>query len=808
MQITKEVIKKNFLDNLHTMRGKDIEEASLMDKYLALGGFVKNNIYENWVKTNRNYRKNKVKQIYYFSMEFLIGRLIGAYLLNLGILDICRDALFELGINLDELLEVEPDAGLGNGGLGRLAACFLDSMASLMIPGHGCGIRYKYGHFHQKIFNGYQVELPDNWLKEGNIWEVRRPDKSVEVRFGGNVRTLKKDGKLIFIHENYETVLAVPYDTPIIGYDNKNVNTLRLWNAETLIKEDLNFTNYGHDEYLRVMEYKNATEKISQVLYPDDSNEEGKILRLKQEYFLVSAGIQSIIRTFKKENNIISDFSKKVAIHINDTHPALAVPELMRIFIDEEGLGWDEAWKITNSTISYTNHTIMSEALEKWPVDTFRTLLPRIYMIIEEINKRFCKLLLDKYNGNKDIVTKMAIISCGYVKMAHLAIVGSYSINGVSKLHTEILKNYVLKHFYNYYPYKFNNKTNGITHRRWLIKSNPELTKLINECINDDWIKYPHQLNKLNEFVHDSVFKEKLAEVKKLNKIKLSEFIEEKYDLVLDCDSIFDVQIKRIHAYKRQLLNAINILSLYIRLKENPNEDIVPRTFIFGGKAAPGYAYAKVIIKFINTIAAVINNDITIGDKLKVIFAEDYCVSLAELIIPAADVSEQISTAGKEASGTGNMKFMMNGALTLGTLDGANIEIRDLVGTENIVTFGLTEREVLNYYNYGGYNSYEVYNCDDRIKKALDSLINGFLGTNEFSVIYNSLLQDNDEFFVLKDFLSYVDAQSRVNRYYKNKDMWLKMCAINVACSGNFSSDRTIKEYASKIWKTNQVNLS
>lgn len=806
----KEEFKKAFLGKLETMQGETLEEASEMDKYFALANLVRDYITKNWVYTNNQYLEQTTKEIYYFSLEFLLGKLLGKYLLNLGIRELCDDALKDLGISLSELEELEPDAGLGNGGLGRLAACFLDSLASLGLPGHGCGIRYKYGLFEQKIVDGYQVELPDNWLRDGNAWEIRKSDKAVEVRFGGNVRIHQVDGKTVFIHENYNPVLAIPYDTPILGYQNDTVNNLRLFSAETA-NQGFDFSSFGRGDYLKAMEDKYSTEAISQVLYPDDGHYEGMLLRLKQQYFFVSAGLQSIVRRFKRKGNQLGDFADKVAIHINDTHPALAVPELMRILIDEEGLGWDEAWQITTSTISYTNHTILAEALEKWPVEMVKDLLPRVYMIIEEINERFCQELWQKYPDDWEKIHSMAIIADGYVKMAHLAIVGSYSVNGVAKIHTQILKKQVMNNFCNYYPYKFNNKTNGITHRRWLLYANPSLAHLITETIGPSWIKHPTDLIDLLKYRDDSALQEQIAKIKLKNKIKLAKIIEDKYSLKVDLESIFDVQVKRLHAYKRQILNVLHIMDLYNRLQENPDLNIHPRTFIFGAKAAPSYYLAKLTIKLINTLATLINNDKTIQDKIKIVFLENYRVSLAEKIFPAADLSEQISTASKEASGTGNMKFMMNGALTLGTLDGANIEIKDEVGAENIFIFGLTANEVINYYQHGGYSSWDIYHSDFRVKTVLEQLVNGYLPASreEFRNIYNHLLYNNDEYFVLKDFASYTQAQKQANDTFLGKKKWLKMSITNIAHSGKFSSDRTISEYATGIWhsKPNQNSL-
>lgn len=808
MGISKEKFKEDYLSKLMTMHAKSFEDASLTDKYSALGSLIRDYAAPDWVKTNEEYAEKAEKQVYYFSIEFLLGRLLGNNLVNMGLEKVCVEVLDELGMTLPELKSAEPDAGLGNGGLGRLAACFLDSMASLGIPGHGCGIRYKYGLFEQKIIDGYQVELPDNWLREGNVWEIRKADKAVEVKLGGNVRVEYENGRLRFYHENYDTVLAVPYDTPIIGYGNDTVNTLRLWNAENPEK-DFDLGSFSKGEYLKAVEHKYSVESISQVLYPDDSYEEGKRLRLKQQYFFVSAGLQSIVRSFKSVGSPIADFDEKVAIHINDTHPAIAVPELMRILMDEEGLDWDQAWKITTNTISYTNHTILSEALEKWPVEMFKSMLPRVYMIVEEINERFCKDLWNRYPGNWDKISRMAIIADGYVKMAHLAIVGSHSVNGVAKIHTEILKKQELVDFYNFYPYKFNNKTNGITHRRWLLKSNPKLAGLIRETIGDGWTRHPSELINLLKYQDDPGFRQKVNEIKLHNKQELVKIIKDKYSIAVDANSIFDVQIKRLHAYKRQLLNVFHIMDLYNRLRENPGLDIIPRTFIFGAKAAPGYQLAKQEIKLINTLAEKVNNDKSVRDKLKVIFMEDYKVSLAERIIPAADVSEQISTTTKEASGTGNMKLMMNGAVTVATLDGANIEIRDEVGDENIIIFGMTEREVLDYYRNGGYSAIEMYNNDTRIKVVVDQLVNGFFPVSgmEFMNIYNHLLLHNDEYFVLKDFDSYVKAHGRVDEMYRDRSKWLKMSINNIAHSGVFSSDRTITEYATGIWGVRNVSV-
>ncbi len=802
----KETFKQAFLDKLQTLFGETLEESSEMDRYMSLGSLIRDYTSFNWAKTNKQYQDKNVKQVYYFSMEFLLGRLLGSNLINLLVQDTCREALKELGIDLNVLENVEADAGLGNGGLGRLAACFLDSLASLSLPGHGCGIRYKYGFFEQRIVDGYQVELPDNWLRDGNVWEVRKSDLAVEVRFYGNVREEVIGDKTVFIHENFEPVLAVPYDTPIIGYNTNTVNTLRLWSAETAYK-DFDFSCFSRGDYLKAVEYKSSVESISQILYPDESHYKGRELRLKQQYFFVSAGIQCIIRRFKKYHGSLKTLHEKVTIHVNDTHPVLAIPELMRILIDQEGLTWEEAWAVTTQTISYTNHTILAEALEKWPIDMFKTLLPRIYQIIYEINERYCQDLWEKYPGEWDRIHKMAIVADGYIKMAHLAIAGSYSINGVSKIHTDILKYQEMKNFYESAPDKFNSKTNGVTHRRWLLKANPALSNLITQTIGTNWIKFPIDLISLHDYAEDASFLEKLRDVKKQNKAALAKFIKEKYDFSVDTDSIFDVQVKRMHAYKRQLLNVLHIMDLYNRLRENPDLDIVPRTYIFGAKASPSYVFAKTTIKLINTLAQKINNDKSIKDKLKVVFLENYRVSLAEMIFPASDLSEQISTAGKEASGTGNMKFMMNGAVTIGTMDGANIEICEVVGQENMFIFGLTAQEVAEYYQNGHYCSWDIYANDLRVKTVLDQLVNGYfpVAAEEFRNLHTDLLHNNDVFFVLKDFASYANAQHQVDQTFRDQQKWLKMSLENIAHSGKFSSDRSITEYATSIWHLKPV---
>ncbi|MGG3470326.1 glycogen/starch/alpha-glucan phosphorylase [Neobacillus pocheonensis] len=796
----KESFKSVFIEKLETMYAKSFKESTLRDQYNTLGNMVREYISSEWISTNERNRKENTKQMYYLSIEFLLGRLLGSNLLNLGIRQVCEEGLADLGINLQDLEENEADAGLGNGGLGRLAACFLDSLASLDLPGHGCGIRYKHGLFDQKIVDGYQVELPEQWLRHENVWEVRRHDQAIEVLFWGNVESVVYNDRLEFHHLNAETITAVPYDVPVIGNKANTVNTLRLWSAEP--------SPYPPNNK-NVLVYKRETEAISEFLYPDDTHDEGKILRLKQQYFLVSASLQRITTDFRMEHGSLRNLHEKVAIHINDTHPVLAIPELMRILLDEEKLSWEEAWNITKNTISYTNHTTLSEALEKWPIHIFKPLLPRIFMIVEEINEQFCRDLWNNYPYEWKRIEEMAIIAHGVVKMAHLAIVGSHSVNGVAKIHTEILKQREMRLFYEVYPEKFNNKTNGITHRRWLLKANPQLSELICETIGTEWMANPSKLESLLKYKSDAAFQQKFYNVKQERKNILAKRIQEQTGIMVDTESIFDVQVKRLHAYKRQLLNVLHIMYLYNRLKEDSHFTITPRTFIFGAKASPGYYYAKKIIKLINDLARIVNNDPQTKDVLKVIFLENYRVSLAEEIFPASDVSEQISTASKEASGTGNMKFMMNGALTVGTLDGANIEISEEVGLSNIFIFGLTAEEVLHYYQHGGYQSSDYYHHDLRIKKVVDQLVNGHFPNafDEFDPIYHSLTTQNDEYFVLRDFASYVDIQEEVGKAYQNRPHWLEMSITNVAKSGFFTSDRTIAEYAKDIWKIESAGV-
>ncbi|MGM0903259.1 MAG: glycogen/starch/alpha-glucan phosphorylase [Bacillota bacterium] len=786
-----------FLKKFEMTFGKSFSESTKREQFQTLGHMIREYVSSDWIQTNEQYRSTGKKQVYYLSIEFLLGRLLRHNLMNLGIETVVSEGLLELGIDLEELEEIEADAGLGNGGLGRLAACFLDSLASLNLPGHGYGIRYKHGLFEQKIVDGYQVELPEQWLRHGHVWEVRKSDDSIEIPFWGKVESYQENGKLMFRHLHAETVTAVPYDLPVLGYQTETVNTLRLWSAEPS-----RFTANTD-----ILTYKKETESISELLYPDDTHDEGKILRLKQQYLLVAASLQSIVSSYKKQKRSLLDFHQYVGIHINDTHPAIAVPELMRILMDQEGLGWNEAWYITVNTLSYTNHTTLSEALERWPMRIFQPLLPRIYMIIEEINERFCQELWDKYPGDWERIENMAIIAHGEVRMAPLAIVGSHSVNGVAKLHTDILKEREMNAFYQVFPERFNNKTNGITHRRWLIKSNPKLSNLITESIGPKWIADTENLENLLAYRHDAAFLQELAGIKQANKEKLAKIIHEKSGILVDTNSIFDVQVKRLHAYKRQLLNVLHIMYLYNRLKADPDYPLYPRTFIFGAKASPGYYFAKKVIKLINTVADKINHDPDVNDRLKVVFLENYRVSLAEDIFPAAEVSQQISTASKEASGTGNMKFMMNGALTLGTLDGANVEITELVGEDNIFLFGLRAQEVLNFQKNGGYNSREYYHYDSRIREVTEQLVNGFFPDTEgeFTAIYDSLLDHNDQYFVLRDFASYVQIQERVSEEYRDRDKWLEKSLVNIAKSGFFSSDRTIQEYANNIWNIKPI---
>lgn len=786
--------------------GKNLEDAHNKDVYYVIAAIVNEELMPQWESTKKKYKEKMCKQVYYLSMEFLIGSLLENNLLNCGMLDISNQALEKIGFKAEEVYGQEHDAGLGNGGLGRLAACFLDSLASLNYAGHGFGIRYRYGLFEQRIIHGNQIELPDNWLKDPYSWETRRADEAVSIDFRGEVNMFKKqDGNLEFKHENTDKVMAVPYDIPIIGYQNGVTNTLRLWSAEPMTT----YEDFGEADanYYHELDHQHSIEQISGYLYPDDSQYEGKELRLKQQYFLVSASLQQIIKTYQQNNRkSLKHLAEKVVIQINDTHPTLAIPELMRILLDEEKFSWDNAWKVTRKVIAYTNHTTLSEAFETWPVEMMKKQLPRIYMIIDEINERFCKGIWFDHKALRENIPELAVIADGQIHMARMAIIGSFSVNGVAKLHTDILKKQEMKHFYTLYPERFNNKTNGITHRRWLLQANPKLSALITESIGPQWIQRPNQLINLLKYSSDQLFLERIDQVKLENKQALAKHIHERTGILVDDQSIFDVQVKRLHEYKRQLLKVFHIMYLYDQLKVNPNMDITPRTFIFGAKAAPSYHLAKEVIKLIHKVASIVNNDPIIQDKLKVVFIENYNVSLAERIIPAADISEQISTAGKEASGTGNMKLMMNGALTVGTLDGANVEIKKEVGDQNIFIFGLTADEVIEYNHYGGYRAMDLYNSDDRISRILDQLNQGF-GSDEieFKDIYYNILYNNDPYFVLKDFEPYVETQEHVEQVYRDKLKWLSMSVTNIAYSGKFSSDRTIKEYATEIWKIKPV---
>ncbi len=813
MNIDKETFKAQLLENVKTLSRKTIDTASSEQIYEALVFTIRDYVTDKWIVTQNVYKEKDCKIVYYLSMEFLVGRFLGNAILNMTMYEEVKEVLEELNIDYNTLEDVERDPGLGNGGLGRLAACFLDSLSTLELPAYGCGIRYHYGIFEQKIENGYQVEYPDNWLENGDMWGVKRQEYSNEVKFGGNVRAVKQsDGRYKFIQENYQSVIAVPYDYPVVGYNNNTVNTLRLWDAEAKNKFDLKSFNEG--KYSKAVEEQNLAKNLSDVLYPADEHYQGKELRLRQQYFFISATIQSVVNKFKQMHSDFSLLPEKVAFQLNDTHPSVAVAELMRVLIDENDLEWDDAWEITKKCCAYTNHTIMSEALEKWPIELFSRLLPRIYMIVEEINKRFCEHLINRFGNDPEKIRKMAIIADGQIRMAFLAIVGGHSVNGVAALHTEILKNQELKDFYDIYPEKFNNKTNGITQRRWLGHANPELASLITDTIGDKWFVDLSELKKLKNYADDKSFQKKFMEIKKRNKIKLADYLMATTGVKINPDSIFDIQIKRLHEYKRQLLNILHVLSLYNKLKVNPGLDIVPRTFIFGAKSAAGYRRAKLIIKLINSVANLVNNDDSIEDKIKVVFAENYRVSLAEKLIPAADVSEQISTASKEASGTGNMKFMLNGAITLGTLDGANVEIQEEVGPENCFIFGLKAEEVIALYKENTYNPWNIYNMNQDVRQVLNQLINGSLDpdTELFREIYDALLNGYggaraDEYFVLKDFEAYSKAQAEIDKAYKNKNKWAKMAILNTAMSGKFSSDRTIQEYADEIWHLKKVHI-
>ncbi|MCM1172830.1 MAG: glycogen/starch/alpha-glucan phosphorylase [Clostridium sp.] len=802
----KEGFKKEVINNVKTLFRKTISEATPKQVFQAVAYAVKDDIIDRWIATQKEYEKQNVKTVYYLSMEFLMGRALGNNLINLTCHEQIKEALDELGFDLNVIEDQEPDAALGNGGLGRLAACFLDSLATLGYPAYGCGIRYRYGMFKQAIKDGYQVEKPDNWLKDGNPFEVRRSEYVAEVKFGGYVRVENRNGKNIYIHDGYQSVRAVPYDLPVIGYGNNIVNTLRIWDAEAM--QEFNLDSFDKGEYQRAVEEQNLARNIVEVLYPNDNHYSGKELRLKQQYFFVSASVQRAILKFKENNSDIHMLPEKVTFQLNDTHPTVTVAELMRILIDEENLEWDDAWDIVCRTCAYTNHTIMAEALEKWPIDLFQRLLPRVYQIVDEINRRFVAKIEDMYPGNQDKVKSMAILYDGQVKMAHLAIAGSYSVNGVAQLHTEILKKRELKDFYEMRPEQFNNKTNGITQRRFLLHGNPLLADWVTKKIGNEWITNLPAIEKLKPLATDKKAQKEFMDIKYKNKVRLAEYIKAKNGIDVSPDSIFDVQVKRLHEYKRQLLNILHVMYLYNELKANPEMDFTPTTFIFGAKAAAGYKTAKLTIKLINSVADVVNNDKTIKDKIKVVFIENYRVSNAEIIFAAADVSEQISTASREASGTGNMKFMLNGAPTLGTMDGANVEIVEEVGEENAFIFGMSADEVMKYEREGGYHPMDVYNSNSDLRKVLDQLVDGTYSSDRelFRPLFDSLTKQ-DVYFTLKDFDSYKEAQKKVNAAYKDKSAWAKMAMLNTACSGKFTSDRTIEQYAQEIWKLEKVSV-
>lgn len=800
--------------NVRTLFRREIDEASQQQIFQAVGYAVKDAIMDAWIATQREYDKKDPKIVYYMSMEFLMGRALGNNLINLTFYDEVKDALAEIGLDLNVIEDQEPDAALGNGGLGRLAACFLDSLATLGYAAYGCGIRYRYGMFKQKIENGYQVEVPDMWLKNGNPFELRRPEYAKTVKFGGYVRIENKDGKNQFIQEGYQSVLAVPVDLPIVGYGNNVINTLRIWDAEAINSFELDHFDKG--EYNKAVEEENLARNLVEVLYPNDNHMAGKELRLKQQYFFVSASVQAAVARYMRAHDDVHKFYEKATFQMNDTHPTVAVAELMRVLMDEYGLTWEEAWEVTTKTCAYTNHTIMSEALEKWPIELFSRLLPRIYQIVEEINRRFVIEIQKKYPNDYEKVKKMAIIMDGQVKMAHLAIAAGYSVNGVARLHTEILKNQELKDFYEMMPQKFNNKTNGITQRRFLLHGNPLLAKWVTAHVGDEWITDLPKIKGLAVYADDEKAQHEFMNIKYQNKVRLAKYIKEHNGVDVDPRSIFDVQVKRLHEYKRQLLNILHVMYLYNQIKEHPEMEFYPRTFIFGAKAAAGYMRAKLTIKLINSVADVVNNDASIKGKLKVVFIEDYRVSNAEWIFAAADVSEQISTASKEASGTGNMKFMLNGALTIGTMDGANVEIVEEVGAENAFIFGMSSDEVIELEKKGGYDPSQLFNTDQDIRQVLMQLINGTYSPNEperFRELYNSLLIDGgynrpDPYFILKDFRSYAEAQKRVEAAYRDEKNWARSAILNVACSGKFTSDRTIQEYVDEIWKLDKVKVT
>ena len=814
-EFNKETFKNSVKENVKMLYRKNLEEASQQEIYQAVCYAVKDVIIDNWLKTQKAMDEQDPKILYYMSMEFLMGRALGNNLINLTAYKQVQEALDEMGLNLNLLEDQERDPALGNGGLGRLAACFLDSLATLGYPAYGCGIRYKYGMFKQQIRDGYQVEVPDNWLKHGYPFELKRPEYAKEVKFGGYVAQEYDEatGRVNFVQKDYQSVNAIPYDMPIVGYDNDVVNTLTIWDAEAI--QDFSLDSFDKGDYHKAVEQENLAKTIVEVLYPNDNHYEGKELRLKQQYFFISASVQRAVAKYKKHHDDITKLYEKVTFQLNDTHPTVAVPELMRILMDVEGLGWDEAWEITTKTCAYTNHTIMAEALEKWPVDLFSRLLPRIYQIVEEINRRFLIQVREQYPGDEEKVRQMAVIYDGQVHMARLAIVGGYSVNGVAQLHTEILKKQTLKDFYEMTPEKFNNKTNGITQRRFLLHGNPLLADWVTEYAGDGWITDLPKIEKIAKLADDTQAQKEFMEIKYKNKVRLAKYIKEHNGIDVDPNSIFDVQVKRLHEYKRQLLNILHIMYLYNQIKEHPEMSFYPRTFIFGAKAAAGYLRAKETIKLINSVADVVNNDRSINGKLKVVFIEDYRVSNAEILFAAADVSEQISTASKEASGTGNMKFMLNGAPTLGTMDGANVEIVHEVGEENAFIFGLSSQEVINYENNGGYNPTDVYFNDWEIKRVVDQLMDGTYSNGDHNMyinLYNSLLNTQctdkaDTYFILKDFRSYADAQKRVEEAYRDQQRWSKMAMMNTACSGKFTSDRTIEEYVRDIWHLEKVEV-
>ena len=811
--INKELFKKTVVYNVKSLYRKTIDEATPAQVYHAVAMAVKDIIIDKWIASHKEYEKQDVKVVYYMSMEFLTGRFLGNNIINLCAQKEIKEALDELGFDLNAIEDQERDPALGNGGLGRLAACFLDSLATLGYPAYGCGIRYRYGLFRQKIEDGYQKEIPDEWLKDGYPFEIRRAEYATEVKFGGYVDTEWDGHRNNFVQKGYQSVMAVPYDIPIVGYGNNIINSLRIWDAQPVNTFSLN--DFDKGDYQKAVEQENLAKTIVEVLYPNDNHYAGKELRLKQQYFFISASVQRAVKKYKEKHDDIHKFYEKAVFQMNDTHPSVAVAELMRILVDEEHLEWDEAWEITTKTCAYTNHTIMSEALEKWPIELFSRLLPRIYQIVEEINRRFVEEIKRLYPGNNEKIRKMAIIYDGQVRMAHLAIVGSFSVNGVARLHTEILEKQELRDFYEMMPQKFNNKTNGITQRRFLLHGNPLLADWVTDKIGDEWIRDLSHIKKLAVYADDARCQQEFMNIKYHNKLRLAKYIKEHNGIDVDPRSIFDVQVKRLHEYKRQLMNILHVMYLYNQLKDNPNMDIIPRTFIFGAKAAPAYTRAKLTIKLINSVADVINNDRSINGKLKVVFIEDYSVSNAELIFAAADVSEQISTASKEASGTGNMKFMLNGALTIGTMDGATVEMAEEVGEENMFIFGTSSDEIINLEKNGGYNPMEIFNSDQDIRRVLMQLINGYYAPQDpemFRDIYNSLLNTYnsdraDTYFILKDFRAYIEAEDKIDKAYRDEAWWAKTAILNTACSGKFPSDRTIEEYVRDIWHLEKVKV-